>query len=255
MKRHALLLWVGLFLLNGCAHQIKQDQLQADYESSIVSAAMHKRDKPSRPLVVIKNPHSRFLTFSAYTAYRLSDNKLPETIWVTVEPEIKKICSQYFKAHGKKLSNDQLSLFITQLLGLPPASAAKRRFIVFSMPIIQAYYGPSPRKIGIFRPCADPRVGPHADGSPICPKAINAKDAYLSWDFKTWYRHNEIASYKEHGYPWTGTGYTYNWNRQARNKTGVSEFVVLKNTPIKILPNPKKWDTPYIEVKEYCAGA
>jgi hypothetical protein len=102
--------------------------------------------------------------------------------------------------------------------------------------VIQAYYGSSKNTIGIFRPCNDPRVTAHSDGSVICPRTLNNQDKNISPQFKNWLVQNANASYQLHnGYPWTGYGYTYNWNDSAKNNVGVSEFVVLPKTPIHVL--------------------
>ena len=44
-----------------------------------------------------------------------------------------------------------------------------------------------------------------------------------------WYSHRAAISsggVVEFGYPWTGMGWTYNWDAQSKSHIGVSEFVV-----------------------------
>jgi hypothetical protein len=121
------------------------------------------------------------------------------------------------------------------------------------VPVIQAYYGSPGSTIGIFRPCTDPRISKHTDGSAICPQKMDANDRKISTDYKTWFINYSLDSYQlDNGLPWTGYGYTYNWNDEAANVHGVSEFVVLKNTPIIPLKNPQDPSTVYISPKQYC---
>lgn len=231
------------------------------YKKAIENAANHKYNSSNKALLTLENYQEKLVTFTNFNRYRKTDTVLGATIWTAVDSEFKPLCKQYVsKTHP---SHKQLTLWIGQMLGLSPSQVEMRRFIVFVVPNIQAYYGRPPNQIGIFRPCTDPRIGPHADGSPVCPKQINAGDSNIAPEFKSWFINESINAYTlkqdpdKHqfiGYPWTEYGFTYNWNPKAKNPYGVSEFVVLKNTPITVLGNPLDPSTAYVSPEQYCTN-
>lgn len=225
----------------------------SDYDLAVIHSALHQTSVSPSPLTTIQGTTARMVAFTTYTGYKTSDKILGATIWTTIEPDIKKLCTQYVRENKNKLTRQQLSLWIAQLLGLPATNADKRLFVVLEAPVIQAYYGSSPSNIGIFRPCTDPRVGIHNDGSPICPKQMNPVDSYISSEYKTWFINNSISFYvASNGTPWTEYGYTYNWNPLASSVYGVAEFVVLKSTPVTVLANPYDATTAYVTPEQYC---
>jgi hypothetical protein len=223
----------------------------SDFDLAVIHSALHQASTSPSELTTIQGTTVRMLAFTTYTGYKTSDKTLGATIWTSVEPDIKKLCTQYVREN--KLTRQQLSIWIAQLLGLSETNADKRRFVVLEVPVIQAYYGSSPSNIGIFRPCTDPRIGIHNDGSSICPKQMNPADSYISSEYKTWFINNSISSYvANNGAPWTEYGYTYNWNPSASSVYGVAEFVVLKSTPVTVLANPDDTTTVYVTPEQYC---
>ena len=195
----------------------------------------------------------RMVVFTTYDGYKTSDTTLSLDVWATVAPEIKQLCTHYIKAHKTQKDSQPLALWITKLLGLPADEADKRRFVELDVPVIQAFYGSPANTSGIFRPCTDPRIGGHEDKSPSCPKHMNANDPNISSDYKTWFINNSISSHTlDNGAPWTQYGYTYDWNEESTSTFGLSEFVVLKSTPVFVLPNPNDATTPYMTPEEYC---
>jgi hypothetical protein len=228
----------------------------SDYDLAVIHSALHQASVSPSPLTTIQGTTARMVTFTTYTGYKTSDKILGATIWSTAEPDIKKLCTQYARDNKNKLTRQKLSLWIAQLLGLPETNADKRQFVVLEVPAIQAYYGSSPNNIGIFRPCTDPRIGIHSDGSLICPKQMNTADSYISSEYKTWFINNSISSYTaSNGAPWSEYGYTYNWNPLASSVYGVAEFVVLKSTPVTVLANPNDTTTAYITPEQYCGAS
>lgn len=236
------------FTLQGFAKNIPH------FQAAIVNASLHHSYAPKSPLTIIQGTSVKMVLYTNHKGYKLSDVSLGKNIWATVSPELKQACSQYVQSHPRPISHQQLGLWIAQLLGLPAKDASKRYFVEIELPVIQAYYGPTPSMIGIFRPCTDPRIGLHAEGpTPICPKQMNSDDANISSDYKTWFINNSISAHSlDNGAPWTEYGYTYNWDKHAISTFGLSEFIVLKGTPIVILPNPNDPSTPYIAPEEYC---
>lgn len=225
----------------------------SDYDLAVRHSALHQASISPSLLTTIQGTMVRMVVFTTYANYKTSDKTLGATIWTTVEPEVKKLCTQYVRENKNKLTRPQLSLWLVQLLGLPEANADKRFFVILDVPVIQAYYGSASRDIGIFRPCTDPRIGIHYDGSEICPKQMNPSDFNISSEYKTWFINNSISSYSaKNGAPWTEYGYTYNWNPSARSVYGVAEFVVLKTTPVTVRANPNDITTAYVTPEQYC---
>jgi len=224
------------------------------YLTSIANTALHRFGTDPFPLTTIQGKHVRMVTFTNDNRFKITDKKLSDTIWVTVEPEVKRRCRQYMTDH-RHLTHRQLTEWIVKLLGLPADQASSFRFVVMNVPVIQAYYGRSPKRIGIFRPCMDPRISPHPL-TPTCPLQMNSLDTQISSDYKTWFINTsaELYTSKKIGSPWTEYGYTYNWNSDAHTIYGVSEFVILKETPMTVLPNPNHPTTAYVEAEEYCTS-
>lgn len=225
----------------------------ADYQSATIATALHKSGAlPANvSLTTIQGASVRMAIFTTYNSYQPGSTELGASIWATVEPDLKTLCHAYAKQNKKQALS--INTWIAELLGLPAENADKRRFVVLDVPVIQAYYGAPASSIGIFRPCTDPRIGPHQDGSPICPKQMNAADPYISPDYKTWFINNSIAAHSlENGAPWTEYGYTYNWNVAASSVYGVAEFVILKGTLVRVLANPGDRGTAYMTAEQYC---
>lgn len=221
------------------------------YMSSIIKSAVHQPGQAPKSLVTIQGQHIRMVTFTNYGGYKTTDSKLGASIWTTVDPELKQRCSEFVKQHHP--THQQLTTWLAQMLGVPLKQSETRRFVMLDVPVIQAYYGSSPQNIGIFRPCTDPRIGPHPD--PICPPLMNPNDSQIASAYKTWFINNSIGSHTltdGAGAPWTEYGYTYNWNPEAENVYGASEFIVLKDTPINVIPNPYDSSNAYMSAEEYC---
>jgi hypothetical protein len=251
---HIMTLVAALFFTMSLFNHVSTENEFA-YQASIVNTALHRSSIFTHPLTTIplKSSSIKMVAFTTYDGYKVSSTTSGADIWVTVAPELQRLCRDYVKENQSRVTHQQLTLWITQLLGLAANNADKRRFVEMRVPVIQTYYGASSKKIGIFRPCTDPRIRPHRDGSPICPKQMDPNDKNILSAYKTWFINNHISSHVlNNGVPWTEYGYTYNWNKQARSIVGASEFIVRKDTPVVILPNPKEAATPYISPEQYC---
>lgn len=116
-------------------------------------------------------------------------------------------------------------LFLEELLGLPPAEPGLgKRWHVYTFEISQdAMFRPCPGGVdssvaGAPRCIAGSAVDPHLDG---------ATAQFLLQQF--WFSHRTptlSGGAADFGFPWTGMGWTYDWNPRSRNHIGVSEFVV-----------------------------
>jgi hypothetical protein len=223
------------------------------YRKAILRSSLHQLGVPSTQLTTIQGANVNMVVFTTYDGYRTSDTALSANVWTTVASDTKRLCTQYVMQHRHAVSPQQLNVWLAKLLGLPVINADKRRFVEIEAPVIQAYYGKVASAIGIFRPCTDPRIGAHLDGSPSCPTQMNQDDVNISSDYKTWFINSSIAAHTvDKGMPWTEYGYTYNWNKEASSTMGVAEFVVLKGTPVTVLPNPHDAETPYVSAADYC---
>ena len=223
------------------------------YQHAVLQAALHQASTQPTALTTIQDGKVKMVVYTTYDGYKISDTTMGATVWATVAPDVKEACAQYQWNNPNRTRSQKLNLWIAQLLGLPATDADKRRFVEIEVPTIQAYYGSANSHIGIFRPCTDPRITPHNDGSPICPKLMDMNDPNISPDFKTWFINNSINAYQtDNGAPWTEYGYTYNWNKSANNNFGVSEFVILKGTPMTVIPNQNDATSAYTTAEEYC---
>jgi len=156
-------------------------------------------------------------------------------VWVTVVPHLKSFCQDYVRTHGD--DPKQLSLRLTQRLGLPPDSNYDS-FVELTV---------DPKDLAsFFRPCSDP-----APATKTCPPVLPLEPNQLEDDLKAsdpqrkqevriryWFLNNYYASFaSSRQYPWTGLGYTFDWAPKGEGgdfvRFGESEFVIPAGTPIK----------------------
>lgn len=132
-------------------------------------------------------------------------------IWVTVVPELQKLCQN--KRFGRK---EGLALRLKQLLGLPP-NVEKSYFVEFWV-----------QPQDLFRPCLD------GDVSDVNCTLAFPEDG--SEEHKKWINDLRLASYYHSewnkNYPWTQLGYTYDWHPKNKKHVGLSEFVIGKHKDI-----------------------
>jgi len=127
-----------------------------------------------------------------------------QDVWVTAAPQLRRFC------RGLDRTGDALRLRLAQRLGLPP-DADYNRFVAFWV-----------RPQALVRPCPDPEVTDReCELRPPRPQAhVQISDAHQKW-----FRHLKRTSYGPDGYPFTGLGYTYDWNPHT-DEVGPSEFVL-----------------------------
>lgn len=130
-------------------------------------------------------------------------------VWVTTSPELRN------RMKREEMEDEDLRL--EQLLGLPPDSNYNY-FIEFWV-----------RPQDLFRPCPDKEIDDQQCG--LCfPN--NTDSTHIKW-----INQNRISRYYEcekDKYPWTQLGYTYDWNPDSKSHYGLSEFVIKKNSKIKV---------------------
>ncbi len=133
------------------------------------------------------------------------DTLAPETdVWVTAVPKMRTFCRRLDRR------GDALGRRLAQRLGLPP-DANYTRFVELWV-----------RPADLVRPCPDPEVSDRECelSSPVPPDHVR-----ISEDHREWFRTLKRTSYGPEGYPFTGLGYTYDWNPRT-DEVGPSEFVL-----------------------------
>jgi hypothetical protein len=116
-------------------------------------------------------------------------------------------------------------LALEQILGMPPVGG--------NWELVQFSVAPQ----HIFRPCASgPNITtrqcsftlPTRFSSEAERRAVEETQLFVFGQMWSSY----IAAFPEPGYPFTGMGWTYNWNPASRDHYGISEYVVKKNAPV-----------------------
>lgn len=166
-------------------------------------------------VVTWKSQNSYNNNLAPYT--QTSDNEA-FVVWVTMAPRIQEFCRNYLMSHPQATQAD-LELRLKQRLGLHPSW----QYDVF----VEMWVDPA----DIFRPCVDPDPSDAACelnfGSAI-PAVKNIKD------YGAFYKNLYYGSFRAApGVPWTGLGYTYDWNSRTSER-GESEFILSPKTPYTI---------------------
>lgn len=212
-----VLFLTGLFILAintqvlACAVQHK---LLTLYDQAIMNASTHSLHPVE--LLTIPSRKIQSIHFVTWTrrSYSFGVQKLAENVWVTVDFQMRKAC-RAFAVH-------RLSLNIEQLLGMPPLKNYSGWHIV-TMSLLTMQHA-SPR---LFRPC----LATHSIIESTCRYQDNpSAEGYLWGEQNLLQKPARLKSQ----YPWTGLGYTYNWNPQASSKVGLSEFVISKGTVVNV---------------------
>jgi hypothetical protein len=223
-------------------------QLVQYYQAAIRSAAI-KTPQSAAPLLTLdaKAPRQTMMTFSTAPP-TMVDGKLKYPIWVSVADQL----------HGFCGGNADKSLALTEALGLAPGGKPR------------GLYKLSVPTDSLFRPCAsktaitetacaaslpeqstapDPSTEPPTTADPQALIAFY-RDKFLAWQsalpdaerehfvlnqIMTSY---QIGSEDKPGFPFTGMGWTYNWNPDASSPVGVSEFIVRDGTAIEVMGAP-----------------
>jgi hypothetical protein len=209
-----IILCALISVLGGCA-----EPAQRTYEKAIKDAAARRPDwdTPLWPLA------GGLVSMSTFTEDAALDLQTQYT-WVAATQEVWQRCK------GRR----DLVLRLQQLLGLPPQKNPKagNQWHLFVFDIDSR---------DLFRPCPG-----GVDTTPEGPKCRlgSELDSQLDAEFtqfllqQWWSSHRatvEPGHDPELGYPWTGMGWTYDWNPASKTHRGVSEFVVRKTAIIRHL--------------------
>jgi len=135
-----------------------------------------------------------------------------EDVWVTAVPDLRRFC------RALALRGDRLRLRLAQRLGLPPDADYDR--------FVELWVRPST----LVRPCPDPEV---TDRECEITFPSPKQHARVSEAHREWFRTLKQTSYGPDGYPFTGLGYTYDWNAST-DAVGPSEFVIRAGAPVEV---------------------
>jgi hypothetical protein len=216
------------------------------YENALLDAADPQDNQVLNNLTVIDKSNQNLkwegeqgksriqvVTFTTEKGYGIgSVTPPPEGIWVTVVPDLHKFCHEYLNTG---VDQKQLNLRLTQLLGLPPEPSSYTH-------IAEIWVDTQFLK----RPSLDPEINdetvqtfPNPIKYPL-PFSQGADSAYQAWFT------NLIMNRKISHYPFTGLGYTYDWEPKTnlQNHAGLSEFIILPNSQVEVTRN--------LSTKNYC---
>lgn len=191
------------------------------YQKAVVRAAMH--ELPSANLLKLSESKRR-INMVTWTnqSYHKGNHVLQDDIWFVQKNQLKKLC----KHSSKKITPSK----IEQLLGMPPLSNYRGwHLVVMKVPNQQAVLSlRSHFTPGVFRPCFS---------------TDSIRQSYCTYQpdmnlprYDAWVLMLSLTQFRlKGGYPWTGLGYTYNWDPQAKSIIGLSEFIVTRGTEVTIL--------------------
>ncbi len=205
-----------------------QDDLRQAYRMAVEDAEIPEESEISNKLTPITDynndliwdgtPGKSRVCVVTWTSYRGYDNKEGQALatardtWVTVVPELKDFIG------NQDLRMSAMILRLEQLMGLPPDNG-KTRFI-------ELWVDPK----DLFRPSPDPEIIDHEADLQF----PDSRFMSVSPDHVKWFNNLREQSYGEEGYPWTQLGYTYDWGGDPDNDFGLSEFVIIKGSKIKV---------------------
>lgn len=152
-------------------------------------------------------------SFDRFIRPHTQTNANPDyVIWVTAAPQVQAFCNEYLKQNPNATA-EEVNLRLKQYLGLHQDWS----YDVF----IELWVSPE----DIFRPCVDPEITDtqcnltFKQDPPTVKNIPNYPSFYKSLYFKDFRM--------EPGVPWTGLGYTYDWQNPPTNEVGASEFILV----------------------------
>ena len=206
-----------------------ESTLQKTYMDSVQKAALHE----VKPAELIAIPSGQpYVIMTTWTNENIPTGPytLTEDTWVTITKQMQNAC--------RKFPKNQVEEKIEELLGMPPMKSYQGwHLVTMQVPNQQANMSGSTESAGIFRPC----VSTDSIRANQCSfTADQTNSAYNAWTLNLMADEFTIAD----PYPWSGLGYTYNWDPQAKSIVGISEFLVTKGTKVQVLKSES--------ASEYC---
>lgn len=147
----------------------------------------------------------------------------PTDIWVSPAAQVQQFCQSL----PQDLTAAQVVLKIQQLQGLPPQVNPDPCTWQILQVNVQGLQVPDQ----FFRPCPNP--DPTTTGP--CPSDFENPVPEATVDFQAWMAGQAFSAWQiPNGYPWTHLGYTYNWDPDAPNIVGSSEYVIRQGTTVQV---------------------
>lgn len=191
----------------------KEAGMRMLYQRAIADAALFRAENV-RVLPRITANEVSVVTWTD-AKYTRGEARLAKPVWVTLAPVVRDLCRQW---------SDGTEARLEQLLGLPPENGYTH-FVEMTV-----------RAEDIWRPCPDPDISTERCGNQF-PEKLDP--VYLAW-----YARTLVSSYRlPDGYPFTGLGYTYDWNPETP-RFGPAELVVGEGALVRI--------TRVVSTREYC---
>ncbi len=205
-------------------------QTLTSYQKAIVKAS--KKNLPSVELEKLDIDDHNNLSLVSFTKhhYNTGSHITPYEIWTIQRKALVNWCQNSFNPSAKHL---------WQLLGMPVVDQSNWHLIDIKTSHRQAQSTPGgDLENGVFRPCFS---------SDAIDERHCTYQASSDSNYNLWLKHKVEGSFTPNGYPWTGLGYTYNWNQKDHQVLGPSEFVIAPQTPIEIVE--------HISIHDFCARA
>lgn len=210
----------------------------AEYETAIREAAVKKTAFEMPVHAIAKGAEKVVVTTFRYPSLKPGKQSLPDHTWVSIPEELQEACK----------GAAQPVRLLQEVLGLPVTKADR------------AVYKIAVAREDLIRPC----MSTGDVGASVCsvrlpeppalpPKTASAEDrlkviepawehldlmARQMWNsYRTGVARSRVGAgdYPYDGYPFTGMGWSYNWNPTRNSPFGVAEFVIRKNAEIDIL--------------------
>jgi hypothetical protein len=203
------------------------------YERAIMNAAVKTTAYEKAQSLETIDPNAAEIQVVTFKAARPT-NPLDDDAWVSLPGELRSKCA------GKPDPAQALR----EILGLPPGSSSQS---VYRMTVIR---DDKTGKLPIFRPCiSSPDIRtkncslefPELPAGPELSTDLSDEQraqaygqlwaiAFLARHMWTSYR----VGFPRTGYPFTGLGWSYNWDPTTDLRIGISEFVVRKGATVKV---------------------
>ncbi|MEM6405039.1 MAG: hypothetical protein AAF669_00365 [Pseudomonadota bacterium] len=172
-------------------------------------------DKTKLLVVTWKSKNSYESYLKPETATSTSEEHV---VWVTLAPQVQQFCRNLYKNYPK--NGDKVTLRLKQYLGLNHTW----NYDVF----VELWVSPD----DLFRPCVDPDTQDsqcNLEFSSDIPEVRNINN------YKTFYQNLYYSSFRQRGgAPWTGLGYTYNWDWHGLSEVGASEYILVPGAHYEI---------------------
>ena len=204
----------------------KDSLLDAQYEAAI-EAARDGSCEDIRPLISIDEnsdkvtwnvDKNKVLMVVAHTNPAMFEDVLKVTFDKETRVFSDKEMLEWFKANRKSVRNWPLR--VRQLLGLPRGEELTHFTTVWVDPK------------DMVRPAYIPDIASAEMTCRFNEEDDSQLDSLGMW-LRNWFDNTWAASYKEHGYPWTRLGYTYDWGSKG-DKYGLSEFLIMSGAEVQV---------------------